>query len=69
VKLIAKVGRGGNVKIRYEDGEICERKEPAPDLPSPAIEHRKRKNVAPEPSVNELKTPARSGIRARVSTV
>jgi hypothetical protein len=36
-------------------------------LPSPAAERRKSANLAPGPSANELRSPARSGNRARVN--
>jgi hypothetical protein len=49
------------------EGKIGEGNEHAPMLPSPAIERRgKSKNLAPGPSANGLRSPARSGIaRAR----
>jgi hypothetical protein len=47
------------------EGEIGKGKEHAPMLPSPATERRKSKNLAPGPSANALRSPARSGIRAR----
>jgi hypothetical protein len=37
-------------------------------LPSPATGRRTSKNVGPGPQFNELRDPARSGIRARASS-
>jgi hypothetical protein len=47
------------------EGQIGERKEHDLMLPLPAIGRRPRKNIAPAPSASELRSPARSGIRAR----
>jgi hypothetical protein len=36
-------------------------------LPSPGMKRSKSENVAPRPSTTELRSPARSAIRARVN--